>query len=53
MSRSYKIFLNDILESITRINEWTQSLSDKDELVVDVKTLHAVIRNMEVIGEAV
>jgi len=50
--RDYQLFLEDILESIEKIERYTTDLSFEEffqnEMVVD-----AVIRNFEIIGEAV
>ena len=52
MPREYKLYLEDILNSIIRIKEYTENLTlksfSKNILIQD-----AVIRNLEVIGEAV
>jgi uncharacterized protein with HEPN domain len=52
MPRDYKIYLKDILQAIKRIEEYTKGLSFEDfikkQLIQD-----AVIRNLEIIGEAV
>lgn len=52
MSRDYSLYLNDILESVDRIQRYTHGMSYEDfrdnDLVQD-----AVIRNLMVIGEAV
>ena len=52
MPRPYELYLNDILEAIASIKEYTSSLSytnfQKNKLVSD-----AVVRNLEIIGEAV
>jgi uncharacterized protein with HEPN domain len=45
-------YIKDILDSIEKIEIFTMGL-DYDEFVKDVKTQDAVIRNLEVIGEAV
>ncbi len=50
MSRDYKIYLEDILESIHKIQEYTKGLS-RDVFFNESKTLDAVIRNLEIIGE--
>ncbi len=50
-SRRDRDFLSDIAESISRILEYTASL-DWDEFLRDHKTQDAVVRNLEVIGEA-
>ena len=52
MSRDSKVYLEDILEAIRKIRAFTQGLS-LAALSQDAKTLDAVIRNLEVIGEAV
>lgn len=50
--RDYKLYLEDILEAIEKIERYTENLIfeefKKNDLVVD-----AVIRNLEIIGEAV
>ena len=50
--RDYLIFLEDILESAKRIEEYTQSFT-KEKLLEDQKVQDAVIRRFEIIGEAV
>lgn len=49
--RDWKILFDDIIESITRIEEYTLNLSFEDfaynSLVID-----GVVRNIEIIGEA-
>ena len=52
MSRDSKVYLEDILEAIRKIRAFTEGLS-LAALSQDAKTLDAVIRNLEVIGEAV
>jgi len=51
MPRDYKVFLEDILEAIRKIREYTDGLSLK-AFTADSKTFDAVIRNLEIIGEA-
>jgi uncharacterized protein with HEPN domain len=51
MSRDYKVYLEDILAAIEKVRRFTRGL-DLDGLVQDDKTLDAVLRNLEVIGEA-
>ncbi len=50
--RDQKLFLEDILESIGRIEEYIESMS-YDDFIDDRKTIDAVVRNLEIIGEAV
>jgi uncharacterized protein with HEPN domain len=52
MPRDYKVFLEDILEAIEKIRRYTSGFS-QDALCKDDKTLDAMVRNLEVIGEAV
>ena len=47
----FRDYLNDILEMIADIGEFTKSLTFK-EFKKDKKTVYAVIRCLEVIGEA-
>jgi uncharacterized protein with HEPN domain len=49
--RTYKIYFDDILTSIERILEYTQGY-DFLKFKHDYKTVDAVIRNFEIIGEA-
>jgi uncharacterized protein with HEPN domain len=52
MPRDYKISLDDILEAVDRIETYTAGM-DKVQFQTDRKTVDAVIRNLEIIGEAV
>jgi len=52
MSRDYKVYLDDILEAIAWIRTYTTGLS-YEAFQGDRKTVDAVVRNLEVIGEAV
>jgi uncharacterized protein with HEPN domain len=51
-SRTPKLFLDDILNAIIKINLYISDLT-YDQFQKDVKTVDAVIRNLEIIGEAV
>ena len=51
MTRDYKLFLNDIVESIEKILEFTKDMSF-EEFIEDDKTASAVVRKLEIIGEA-
>jgi len=51
MSRDYRVCLDDILEAIDKIVDFTSGLSAR-QFSEDVKTFDAVVRNLEVIGEA-
>ncbi len=51
MKREYKDYLFDMVDAIEKIEIFTKGLSYK-EFVHDEKTLYAVIRAFEIIGEA-
>ncbi|MBZ5562272.1 MAG: DUF86 domain-containing protein [Acidobacteriia bacterium] len=51
MPRDYKVHLEDILEAIQKIRNYTSGHTLKT-FAQDAKTLDAVVRNLEVIGEA-
>ena len=51
MPRDNRLYLDDILESIGRIREYVQDMEEPD-FGEDLKTQDAVIRNLEIIGEA-
>lgn len=49
--RSQKLYLNDIVDSIKKILEYTKEI-DYDEFTKNTLVFDAVIRNFEIIGEA-
>jgi uncharacterized protein with HEPN domain len=49
--REYKFYIDDIEQSITRIQEYTAGLS-KEEFKNDSKTYDSVLHNLMIIGEA-
>jgi uncharacterized protein with HEPN domain len=51
MPRDYKVYLEDIAEAVRKIRSYTSSLSFQI-FSSDIKTFDAVIRNLEIIGEA-
>jgi len=51
MRRDYRLYLDDILEAIDRIREYVKGM-DENAFGSDRRTQDAVIRNLEVIGEA-
>ncbi|MGL1892246.1 MAG: DUF86 domain-containing protein [Spirochaetaceae bacterium] len=51
MKKDFKVYLNDILKSMELTQEFIKGLS-KDEFKYDEKTQFAVIRCLEIIGEA-
>jgi uncharacterized protein with HEPN domain len=52
VTKDPKIFLGHILESIDRIREYTEGL-DEDSFAEDDKVQDAVLRRIQIIGEAV
>jgi uncharacterized protein with HEPN domain len=52
MPRDSRVYLEDILEAIRKVKTYTSGLS-KAAFLQDEKTFDAVVRNLEVIGEAV
>ncbi|MGB0879028.1 MAG: DUF86 domain-containing protein [Polaribacter sp.] len=50
--RNVKLLLEDMLQSARKIQSYTKDL-DFDSFISDDKTIDAVIRNFEIIGEAV
>jgi uncharacterized protein with HEPN domain len=49
--RDYNLYISDILQSIKSISEYTAGM-DETKFKSDKKTIDAVIRNFEIIGEA-
>lgn len=52
MSRNYSLYLYDILDSCKRVREYVSGMTF-DSFSTDEKTVDAVSRNLEIIGEAV
>ena len=51
MSRDYRLYLDDILDAIRKIILYIEGM-DYDVFSNDQKTIDAVVRNLEIIGEA-
>lgn len=51
MSREYRFFLEDMRKSCEKVIQFTQGLTG-EKLFSDEKTLDAVMRNLEILGEA-
>jgi uncharacterized protein with HEPN domain len=49
-SRDWKIRISDILQSIGLIRAYTEDMT-QSEFEADQKTIDAVLRNLEIIGE--
>jgi uncharacterized protein with HEPN domain len=52
MSRDYQLYLEDIANSIGKVQRYVEGMNF-DQLMGDEKTYDAVLRNLEIIGEAV
>jgi uncharacterized protein with HEPN domain len=52
MPRDYKIYAEDIAEAIRKIHRYTVG-HNRESFSQDEKTFDAVIRNLEVLGEAI
>ena len=51
MSREYQLFLDDMRKACEKAVDYTQRLT-REQFVKDAKTFDAVMRNLEIIGEA-
>ena len=49
--QDYRLFLEDMLEAVEMIEEYTKGYSFED-FKNDKKTIDAVVRNLEILGEA-
>jgi uncharacterized protein with HEPN domain len=52
MSRDWRLYLHDIQWACSKIGRYVEGLS-RDQFLADEKTYDAVVRNLEIIGEAV
>jgi len=52
MKRQVQVYIEDILESIAKIEEYTQTVT-KDDFLENTQVQDAVLRRLEIIGEAV
>ncbi|MBU2634473.1 MAG: DUF86 domain-containing protein [Nanoarchaeota archaeon] len=50
--QKYKVYLDDIIESIKRIEEYTKNVSYED-FIKNKLLIDGTVRNLEIIGEAV
>ena len=51
MPRDFKVYLEDILEAIGKVHRYTSGLS-REDFASDEMRIDAVVRNLEIIGEA-
>ena len=52
MSRDWRLYIQDVVESCNKVMQFTEGMSQK-EFEQDEKTYDAVVRNLEIIGEAI
>jgi len=52
MKRDYKLFVKDILDAIDKIDEFIGDM-EYEEFIKDDKTSTAVVKKIEIIGEAI
>ncbi|MEX0270730.1 DUF86 domain-containing protein [Leptolyngbyaceae cyanobacterium UHCC 1019] len=52
MSRSFQLYLSDILLACAKVLRYTNGMSF-EQFVADDRTFDAVVRNLQIIGEAV
>lgn len=52
MSRSFQLYLSDILLACAKVLRYTNGMSF-EQFVADERTFDAVVRNLQIIGEAV
>ncbi len=51
MPRDYSVYLQDMLEATAKVRAYTSGLT-LEAFAADAKTVDAVVRNLEVLGEA-
>ncbi len=52
MTRDVRVYVADILESIGKIEQYTKGI-DRDDFMANTQVQNAVLRRLEIIGEAV
>ncbi len=52
MTRDIRVYIEDILDSITKIQQYTQTIDEQDFLT-NTQLQDAVLRRLEIMGEAV
>jgi uncharacterized protein with HEPN domain len=52
MPRGFRVSLQDVLQAIGDVAEFVAAMT-QEQFKNDKKTIHAVVRNLEVIGEAI
>ncbi len=52
MSREWQLYWNDILQCCSKVQRYTHGMT-REQFEADERTYDAVVRNLEIIGEAV
>lgn len=52
MTRDLRLYIEDILDSIEKVEQYTRAI-DEHEFLADTKVQDAVLRRLEIMGEAV
>lgn len=52
VKRELRLFLQDIVESIEQIEEYYEEIETEEKFMHDQKTQDAIVRRLEIIGEA-
>lgn len=53
MTKEFLDYVEDIIEAMEKVMEFTKDMEEYDDFVGDDKTMSAAIRKLEIIGEAV
>lgn len=52
MTKNDELYLRHIIDSIEKIKSYVSNIENEDDFLIDEKTQDAVVRNIEIIGEA-
>lgn len=53
MKKDVRVYIEDILEALTKIEEYIQGISSDDDFYNNTQLQDAVVRRLEILGEAV
>ncbi len=53
MKRDIRVYIEDIIEAISKIEEYIKGLNSEDEFYNNTQVQDAVLRRLEIMGEAV
>ena len=51
MSRDLTLYVEDMVEAVRRVSQYSAGMT-REAFIADAKTVDAVVRNLEVLGEA-